>query len=109
MTDSEPLANKYGPTKRQEQDRAAHPAQDAIADRLSRPEFDPSTAPAYQQGVQQGYDPTPTSAYKTHEQTVRSRLGWIVAGVWIVAGAVIANFIASVAIGAAAASSSLGY
>lgn len=40
----------------------------------------------------------------THEQIVRSRLGWIVAGVWIVAGAVILNMLIGFIVGAAATS-----
>ncbi|WP_022899128.1 hypothetical protein [Humibacter albus] len=42
---------------------------------------------------------------RTHKEIVRLRLGWIVAGVWIIAAAVIANFIAGIVIGASAAAS----
>jgi hypothetical protein len=65
----------------------------------------PDTAKAQKQPrpLYEPYEPK----HLTHEERVEKRLGWIVAGVWIVAAAVLANFIASLVIGAAAATPSL--
>jgi len=64
-------------------------------------DYDADSAPAYRSGNAGG-----TYYAPTHEESVRKRLGWIVGGVWVIAGAVIANFIAAIVIGAAAAASS---
>jgi hypothetical protein len=63
--------------------------------------FDPSTAPAYQQGAattgtQFG---TPQVSARTHEEIVRSQLAWIKAGVWVIAASVILNFVVGFIIG----------
>lgn len=42
-----------------------------------------------------------SKAEPTHEQSVRKRLGWIVGGVWVIAGAVILNVIIGLVAGAA--------
>lgn len=42
------------------------------------------------------YTPVADQTPRTHEQKTRLLLGWIVAGVWVVAGAVIVNMIAGI-------------
>ncbi|TFD72126.1 hypothetical protein [Cryobacterium sp. Hb1] len=67
--------------------------------------FDPTTSPVYQEGAAMSGIPITTTApirERTHEEIVRSRLGWIVAGVWVIASAAILNFIAGFLIGFAA-------
>ncbi|MBB5643538.1 hypothetical protein [Cryobacterium roopkundense] len=65
--------------------------------------FDPTTSPSYQQGAAMSGVPITTPVReRTHEEIVRSRLGWIVAGVWVIAGGVISNFIVGFGVGFAA-------
>ena len=63
--------------------------------------FDPTTAPAYQQGAALSGIPagTPLVPARTHEEIVRSRLAWIQAGIWVIAAGVILNFIAGFVVG----------
>ncbi|TFC26408.1 hypothetical protein E3O53_08010 [Cryobacterium sp. TMT2-18-3] len=67
-------------------------------------DFDPTTAPAYQQGAAMSGTPAGTTLVRdqTHEEIVRSRLAWIQAGIWVIAGGVILNFVSGFIIGFAA-------
>ncbi|TFD35416.1 hypothetical protein E3T37_15290 [Cryobacterium sp. TMT2-10] len=62
-------------------------------------DFDPTTF--YQQGAAISGTPigTPLVRERTHEEIVRSRLSWIQAGVWVIASAVILNFVIGFNIG----------
>jgi hypothetical protein len=99
MAEYEPLANKFGPSKRMKE----REAQEVTAAPVATTNM---TTPPTKQAL---YEMDETRRQREHDAAVRSRLGWIVGGVWVVAIAVIANFIAAVVVGAAAGAHSIGY